>query len=315
MESKSDNINMLVSVIIPVYNGEKFIPETILSIINQTFKNLEIIVIDDSSTDNSVNIIKEFCQKDQRIRLVRNEKNLGLADSLNKAITLSTGDYIARLDQDDVSELNRIEVQLQTMIDNPQIDILFSNSIKISGKSIPVSSNKYDEDNDIIEYSPDIHGSLLHSSLFGKKEALTQIGGYRKETYPADDYDLVLRLSDANYQVSIINKPLVRYRVHDEANTISKFYLLRKKSRYVKHLHALRKNSQKEISFEDYLKKESRWKVLKDVGVFSLRKSGQFYANKKYFRMLIYMIAGLIFNPDYTISKLRHTKKIKEHAA
>ena len=100
-----------VSVIIPVYNSSKYIKECILSVINQTYKNLEIIVVDDKSTDNSLNIVKSI--KDKRIRLIELKKNMGVAIARNKGIEVSIGDYICFLDSDDYWYHDKIEKQVK----------------------------------------------------------------------------------------------------------------------------------------------------------------------------------------------------------
>ncbi len=111
----------LVSVILPVYNGEKYIAEALNSIVNQSYKNLEILVINDGSTDHTESIIKSIA--DQRIRLINNIENKGLVFSLNKGIELSSGKYIARMDADDIAMSERIELQLQKFEGNKDLII------------------------------------------------------------------------------------------------------------------------------------------------------------------------------------------------
>lgn len=105
--------NMKVSVLIPTYNVSAWIEESLLSIINQTHQNLEIIVVDDCSTDNTFEIIEKIAALDQRIIISRNVHNLKITKTLNKALSFVTGTFIARLDGDDVAEPDRIEKQLQ----------------------------------------------------------------------------------------------------------------------------------------------------------------------------------------------------------
>src|SRR5580698_9685158 len=109
--------NPKVTVLMPVYNGEKYIKEALESILQQTFIDFEFLIINDGSTDNSVSIIKSF--NDNRIRLIHNEKNSGLVYSLNKGIGLSNGEYIARMDCDDVSIPERLEKQVGFLNSNP----------------------------------------------------------------------------------------------------------------------------------------------------------------------------------------------------
>ena len=114
----------LVSVILPVYNSEKYIFEAIESVLNQTYKNIEIIVIDDCSTDTSAEIINNF--NDNRIRYYKNEKNSGIVYSLNRAISLAKGKYLARMDSDDICLPNRIQEQVNFLNIHPEILIVSS---------------------------------------------------------------------------------------------------------------------------------------------------------------------------------------------
>jgi glycosyltransferase involved in cell wall biosynthesis len=112
----------LVSVVIPVYNAQKYLHETIESVLVQTHTNFELILVNDGSTDNSEKIIRQFQKKDNRI-ILKNSKNLGIASALNNAIQISKGKYIARLDADDISLPHRIKKQVKFMEANPSIDV------------------------------------------------------------------------------------------------------------------------------------------------------------------------------------------------
>ncbi len=103
--------NYLISVIIPVYNVQSFVEEAILSICNQTYRNLEIIVVDDCSTDETYTIVENLVKKDSRIKLFRNRKNSKIVKTLNFALEQANGEFIARMDGDDISSLLRLEKQ------------------------------------------------------------------------------------------------------------------------------------------------------------------------------------------------------------
>ena len=100
-----------ISVIMGVHNGEKTLPRAIDSILNQTFTDFELIICDDCSTDATIQVIKDYIEKDNRVILIRNESNSGLAASLNNCINISKGEYIARMDDDDISHVDRFEKQ------------------------------------------------------------------------------------------------------------------------------------------------------------------------------------------------------------
>lgn len=116
---------LLVSVVMPVFNAEKYLFEALSSIVNQSYQNLEIIVVDDASTDSSVSIVESF--SDTRIKLFKNESNLKIVKTLNFALTKVNGEYIARMDADDISHPERIRKQVEFLEKNRGIDILGTN--------------------------------------------------------------------------------------------------------------------------------------------------------------------------------------------
>src|SRR3989338_8491510 len=109
----------LISVIIPVYNGNGFLPAALESILDQTYRNFEVIAIDDGSTDNSYEILKDYAERDSRLRVFRNSKNLNIANTLNRGIKLARGQYIARMDADDIALPHRLAKQLHYLLLHP----------------------------------------------------------------------------------------------------------------------------------------------------------------------------------------------------
>src|SRR5690554_3918162 len=125
--------NPLVTVFIPVYNCENFIDECLKSILNQTYKNIEVLLVDDGSTDNSVEKIKKY--SDPRIRLIQNERNMGIPYTRNVGLKEAKGKYIAIMDSDDISMPIRIEKQVAYLEQHPEIDAVSSFYIKFDEKS------------------------------------------------------------------------------------------------------------------------------------------------------------------------------------
>ncbi|WP_428026150.1 glycosyltransferase family 2 protein [Arcobacter sp.] len=200
----------IISVIMPVYNAEKYLKESIESILNQTFKDFEFIIINDASTDNSENIILSYT--DLRINYIKNKKNIGVAKSLNKAIQNSKGKYIARMDADDISLTNRLEIQFNYMIENQNIDICaswinhFSNENERIIKT--VKSNK-EIKTLLLFYNP-----IPHPTIFMKKEIFTKYNlSYSNTFSKAEDYELWTR-AIIFCRFSIIQETLLLYRIH-----------------------------------------------------------------------------------------------------
>ena len=131
----------LVTVLMSVYNGEKYFPETIESILNQTFTNFEFLIIDDGSSDNSIKIIESY--DDPRIRLICNDENIGQTKTLNKGIKLAKGNFIARSDQDDISSSNRLFIQYNYLNNNPNFCLIHSKEINHTlNSSLNIRMNK-----------------------------------------------------------------------------------------------------------------------------------------------------------------------------
>jgi len=182
-----------VSILMSVYNGEKYLSESINSILNQTFEDFELIIVNDASTDNSLNILKQY--DDKRIFIINNKKNIGLTKSLNKALKVARGIYIARMDADDISKKTRIEKQVKFMDAYPEIGVLGSNYYEMdtNGNRLISKINIPETDEQIrkvlFKYNP-----FIHSSLMIRKSVLDKIGYYDESFKASQDYDLILRI-------------------------------------------------------------------------------------------------------------------------
>ncbi len=202
-------INPKVSVLMTVYNGEEFIKEAVDSILNQTFKDFEFLIIDNKSTDATVDIIKQY--KDEHINLVVNEENIGQANALNKGLKLAKGEYIARLDADDISCPERLSKQVEFMEKNLDIGICGSWIETIgydSGhiRKLPISPEEISVFllfNNVIAH-PSV---MIRNNILRKNNLI-----YRSEFSPAEDYDLWERMSHIT-KIANIPQVLLKYRL------------------------------------------------------------------------------------------------------
>ena len=202
----------LVSVIISAYNCEKYIEESINSILNQTYKNIEILLVDDNSTDNTVKKIKKVIQGKKNVKFIQNTKNLGLTKNLNKLIEISNGEYIARMDADDVSDLTRIEKQVQYLINNPQITIIGSFGKYINERNELEEYKKMPISNDeIVKIMPKVN-PIIHPSVMYRKNEIVRIGMYDERFKKVQDYDLWFRAMSNNLKFYNIPEALILLR-------------------------------------------------------------------------------------------------------
>lgn len=207
-----------ISVIMPVYNAEKFLEESIESILNQTFSNFEFLIFNDCSTDGSLSIINSY--QDDRIVLIDSPRNCGYLVHLNKGIRLAKGKYIARMDADDVSMPNRFDKQFEHLENNPNIALVGASGICIDDHGIERSKIEFPVPTNLIFSHLFFGNPFIHSSIFIRKEILNQYK-YDLDFYLAEDYYLWSQIAKS-YNVSNISQPLVKYRIHPESISIKK---------------------------------------------------------------------------------------------
>ena len=204
-----------ISVIMPVYNAEKYLKKAIDSILNQTYKDFEFIIIDGGSGDNSQKIIENYT--DKRIKAIF-KADLGLIDTLNLGISLCAGDWIARMDADDISYPNRLEEQIKYI--NNEVAVIGSQADIIDKYDKVFLTTHFEVEHDkIVSKLLKNNSTIIHPSVIINKAKLIGVGGYDLKIFAAEDYDLWLRISKVGKIINV-NKPLLALRKHD--NNIGK---------------------------------------------------------------------------------------------
>lgn len=218
-----------------VYNGEEFLEDSILSVLNQSYKDFEFVIVDDCSTDGTSAILNDFQKTDSRIKVINNKQNLGLTRSLNKAIGESSGEYLARLDAGDLSVEERLEKQVNFLNNNKEVGLVGSFMYIIDTKGQIIKEVKYPIDNEalkkvLIRYNP-----FVHSSIMFRREVGARVGFYDEAFMYAQDYSLYFRFFP---YAQFANLPffLVKYRhmPHSITSTKNKqqMYFANKARRY-----------------------------------------------------------------------------------
>jgi glycosyltransferase involved in cell wall biosynthesis len=200
-----------------VYNGEQYIQESIDSILNQTYTNWELLIVDDASTDRTVERIES--NEDSRIRLLKNERNLGQDYSLNIGLESAKGVYVARLDADDISRPTRLEESILRFNRNPNLGLLGTGAEEIdsSGNSLCRTIRPAD-DGPLLKWLLLFRNPFLHSSVMFRKEIVIRLGGYDLESKVAEDYELWSRIS-WNHDETNLKTPLILLRRHEQQLT------------------------------------------------------------------------------------------------
>ena len=184
---------IVVSIVIGVFNEEKLIARALKSIINQTYIDWELIVVDDGSTDSSREIIKSYASQDNRIILVENKTNLGLAASLNSGISIARGKYIARMDADDESLPHRLERQTAFLDLNPNVDVLGTAALYVDRQGNTIKEIFLKERHEDILATILRACPIIHPSVMMRREFIKMMGGYDDSSRRAEDHDLWLR--------------------------------------------------------------------------------------------------------------------------
>lgn len=212
---KQPKDNPLVSVIMPAYNAVEYAEQAVESILNQTYKRFEFIIVDDASTDSTSKILKNFKEKDKRITLIRNRENLGVTKSLNKALAKASGKYIIRMDADDWSYPERFQMQIDLMKTHPNV-VVSGSYIEVCDSNLKTKYiRKYPHDDvnirkHIFRYSPFAHPATIWKAEVLKKER------YNEAINVAQDYELYFRVGKIGKFMNL-EKPLLKLRMHKQS--------------------------------------------------------------------------------------------------
>lgn len=211
-----------ISVIMPVYNTGKYIAEAIESILNQTFTDIELIIINDCSTDRTPEIIAEYALKDQRIRFINNPQNSGPAKSRNDGILQSHGEYIALMDADDISHPNRLEKQVAYLDHHPEVMVLGSSVQKIDPAGNPLEVWRLPVEDKIIRWHILYRNSRIYCNptVMIRRDLFSIVSMYNEAIRHYEDFELWTRLF-THKEITLANLPalLLKYRVHSTSIT------------------------------------------------------------------------------------------------
>lgn len=180
-----------ISVIMSVYNGMPYVIESVKSILEQTYKNFEFIIINDASEDTTNSFLRSI--KDKRVRIITNRKNLGLARSLNIALKNARGKFIARMDADDISLSSRLESQINFMKKNPRIDLCGTFATLINDNNSETGKLVYPTSPEDIKRKLVLFNPIIHPTFFAKRIFYGRLKGYDNSFDGAEDYELLIR--------------------------------------------------------------------------------------------------------------------------
>lgn len=209
-----------VTVLLAVYNGGAYLREAVESVLGQTYEDFELLLVDDGSTDGAV----EALPSDPRVRVVRNERNIGQIPSLNRGLREARGEYVARLDHDDVSLPRRLELQVELLERLPDVALAatWADIVDTDGRIWTRVQPRIESFADFAAQVVTGRVHLVHPSLMVRRDVVVDLGGFDESLNAAEDQDLYRRLALARRDARVVAQTLLRYRRHDQQMTVAK---------------------------------------------------------------------------------------------
>lgn len=211
-----------ISILLPTFNGGDFLKQAVESVLTQSFLDWELLIIDDGSTDQSIAQIKNFTAADSRVRFMTHSANKGLTASLNEGLNESSGEFIARIDSDDVwSNPAKLQNQLQFLLQNPRVGLLGTWARVAGADGRPKGELKYPASDYLIRKEILAHNCFVHSSVLAPRRLMLDCGGYDPADNYVEDYGLWLRMG-LRAQLCNLQEIMVNYRLNPAGITRSR---------------------------------------------------------------------------------------------
>ncbi len=208
----------VVSVLMPVYNAERYVAEAVESILTQTFTDFEFLIVDDGSSDGTPEVLRRYEKSDSRVRLTI-RTNLGLVPTLNEMLGAARGEFIARMDADDVALPHRLNDQFVFLRQHPEVVCVGGSYVRIDEKGRRVMTISFKQDHESMEEQA-LSGicPVAHPTVMMRRDSVLAVGGYDDRWYYAEDLDLWLRLGERG-RLANLQDVILKYRVHEKSRT------------------------------------------------------------------------------------------------
>jgi glycosyltransferase involved in cell wall biosynthesis len=213
-----------VSVLMAVHNGEKYLHQAMESILNQTHTDFEFIILDDGSSDSTGSILDEYVARDRRIVLVSNETNIGLTRSLNRGLELAQGEYIARMDADDISLPGRLVAQISFLDNHPEVAVLGTAAYLIDASGVQGELIQFPESHDHLRWLMCFDNHIIHPSAMFRRALAIRLRGYDESVPTSQDFNLWYRMSRLA-KLSNLQKVYLYLRKHAESVSSTQYLL------------------------------------------------------------------------------------------
>jgi glycosyltransferase involved in cell wall biosynthesis len=304
---------MQISVVMPAYNAGAFLSQAIESVQAQTWRDFELIIVNDGSTDSTLEVAERYAAKDARIR-VFTQPNAGTAPTLNRGIELAAGEWVFLMHADDLMRPNRLERQWAFIQEHPELAAASCLVCHIDSENRVIG-----KDNSNLFTHEAIDKLIAENELIGfnhpaavlRKSAVLAVGGYRQPFWPAEDIDLWNRLVEKDYKVLVQPEFLLDYRMHGNSASISLARLTRTKLRWLKDCMLRRRAGKPELDLEFFLVSQRSAPLLvrlnrerKDLAKIFYKAAVLHYAKKEYPGMIVKLVTSALLQPTYAIRQV-----------
>lgn len=303
---------MFLSIVVTAYNAERWIMETLESILVQTHADFEVLIVDDGSTDRTLQIINQYAKKDNRVIAIT-QPNQGMAKAANYAIKQARADWIVRIDADDLMMPMRLERQIAFVKANP--DIVVSSCLvyyineagKIISKYASDLTTREDFDQRFANHEAI---GLHHQGVIMRKDIFLEVGGYRGEFWPSDDMELWNRMAEKGY-VLVQPEYLQKYRIHGSSISNTDIRTQHAKWRWIEMCVRCRRTGEQEPAWEDFLNIEcsrplpvrlNHWR--RETSKVLYKRATLAFSSGQKPRTLINILGAMIFDPIYSLNEL-----------
>ena len=301
---------MPIHVVMPVYNAAPFLRQAVNSVLAQTYGDFELIAVNDGSTDDTLDILRDYAARDERIR-VYTQANVGTSPTLNRGIELAEGEWIFLMHADDLMRPNRLERQLQFIREHPELSLVSSLVRHIDSRNRVIGRDHSKlvtpEAVEQVIASNGLIG-ISHPAVAFRRSAVLAVGGYRQAFWPAEDTDLWNRMVEHGYKVLVQSEYLLDYRMHGQAASISRARLTKTKTRWLKECMVCRRAGRMEPDWETFRAglRTAPWfaqlnRGRKDSAQALYKAAVLHYAQRQFAPLFFKLLAAVVLRPAATL--------------
>jgi glycosyltransferase involved in cell wall biosynthesis len=301
----------VISVVMPIFNGQRFVAQAMDSLLAQTFRDFEVIAVDDGSTDESPAILRRYAMADPRVRIIQSDHS-GISAALNRGIEAATRPWIARIDADDVALPDRFAKQLTAAAANPSVVVWgsYAQHIDAAGKVLGISRTgptSEDEFHRLREVGEDVY--VIHPTSMLRRDVVAKVGGYDGQFNFCEDFELFDRMAEHGPIVAL-PEPLLLYRIHATSISMQRFFTMRRFANFVRARQKARLAG-RVLTYEQFEQDaRKRSLVFRAAGAlhtssgFYYRKSGLAAAEGAKLKAAAFLAASTVMNPAYAIPRV-----------